>query len=99
MEKSEKQKLAHDSLLKEIHNIDHITEMHTQIVILISGALIAFASSHLNSPTVVYVLSVFGVLISIEWILKVVRHRHIFRTSYDKLTELQRNLDIDALRP
>jgi len=99
VEKSEKQKLAHDSLLKEIHNIDHITEMHTQIVILISGALIAFASSHLNSPTVVYVLSVFGVLISIEWILKVVRHRHIFRTSYDKLTEPQRNLDIDALRP
>lgn len=99
MEESEKQKLAHDSLLKEIHNIDHITEMHTQIIILISGALIAFVSSHLSSPTVVYVVSIFGTLISIEWILKVVRHRRIFRTSYDKLTELQRSLGIDALRP
>lgn len=99
MEESEKQKLAHDSLLKEIHNIDHITEMHTQIVILISGALIAFVSSHLSSATVVYAVSMFGILISIEWILKVVRHRRIFRTSYDKLTELQRNLGINALRP
>jgi len=99
MEASEKQKLAHDSLLREIHNIDRITEMHAQIVIFISAALIAFVSSQLRSPKVVYVGSILGILICIEWILKVVRHRYIFRTSYDKLIELQRNLGIDALRP
>jgi len=99
MEASEKKKLAHDSLLREIHNIDRITEMHAQIVIFISAALIAFVSSQLKSPKVVYLGSITGILICIEWILKVIRHRRIFRTSYDKLTELQQNLGIDALRP
>ncbi len=99
MEESEKQKLAHDSLLKEIHNIDRITEMHSQIVLAITAALIAFASYRLNSPPAVYIVSFLGFFISIEWILKIIRHRQIFRTCHDKLTELQSNLGIDALRP
>lgn len=98
MERSEKQKLAHDSLLSEIHNIDNITEQHTQTVVAITAALIAFVTQ-LKSPTAVYIVSIFGILLAIEFILKVIRHRRIFRTSYDKLTKLQFDLGIDALRP
>lgn len=79
MERSEKQKLAHDSLLQEIYNIDNITEKHAQTVLAISAALIVFVSSKLNSPKVVYVVSILGSLICIEWILKIKRHRDIFR--------------------
>ncbi len=99
MEICEKQKLAHDSLLREIHNIDNITETHAQTVIAISAGLLAFVSSKLDSPKVVYVGSILGSLICIEWILKIKRHRDIFRATYDKLTELQCDLGIDALRP
>ena len=99
MEESKKQELAHDSLLKEIHNIDHITEMHSQIVLAITAALIVFVSYQLDSPPAVYVVSLLGFFISIEWILKIIRHRQIFRTCHDKLTELQSDLGIDALRP
>ena len=96
---SEKQKIAHATLLKEIHNIDHITEMHSQIVLAIMAALIIFTSYQLNSPPAVYTISFVGSFVSIEWILKVTRHRSIFRTCYDKLTTLESNLGIDALRP
>ena len=95
----EEQKLAHDTLLKEIHNIDHITEMHSQIVLAIMAALIIFGSYQLKSPPAVYLISFVGVFISIEWILKLIRHREIFRTCHDKLTKLEKNLGIDALRP
>jgi H+/gluconate symporter-like permease len=94
-----KVKLAHDSLLKEIHNIDHITEMHAQIVIAIQAALIAFVSSKLESPEVICIGSFLGILICIEWILKVVRHRHIFRESHDKLEDLEISIGIEGLRP
>ncbi len=99
MEICEKQKLAHDSLLREIHNIDNITETHAQTVMVISAALIAFVSSKLDSPKVVYMGSILGSLICIEWILKIKRHRDIFRATYDKLAELQYSLGIDAFRP
>jgi hypothetical protein len=95
---TEVQKIAHDTLLKEILNIDHITEMHSQIVLAIMAALIIFASYQLKSPPAVYLISFVGVFISIEWMLKVIRHRSIFRKCYEELTTLESNLGIEALR-
>jgi uncharacterized membrane protein HdeD (DUF308 family) len=99
MDKSDKQKLAHDSLLKEILNIDEIAEKHSDIIIGISGILIGILATQSPSPEEALMISVFGILLSIEWILKLIRHRLIFRTSYDKLVNLQKDIGIDALRP
>ena len=63
MEESEKQKLAHDTLLKEIHNIDHISEMHSQIALAIMAALIIFTSYQLKSPPALYMVSFVGFLL------------------------------------
>ena len=99
-EKSEKQKLEHDTLLKEVHNIDHISEMHSQIALAIMAALIIFSSYQLKSPLAVLMISLIGFCITIVWILKIIRHRKIFRTCYKKLTDLERlHLHINALRP
>lgn len=99
MDADEKTKIAHETLLREIHNIDDITEKHAQIVIAISAALVAFTSTHWPSPKVVYLIAVFGIFICLEWIFKITRHRNIFRSCHDKLTELEKNIGIDALRP
>lgn len=94
-----KDEIAHETLLKELHNVDQLVETHSQIVLAILAALIAFVSSQFANGPLVYFISVFGILISLEWLLKVIRHRMMFRKSHDKLTDLQDRLGIDALRP
>jgi heme exporter protein D len=97
MKTEEKQKLAHETLLKEIHNIDEIAESHSRIIIIISSALIVYAVS--QQPGTSNIIAVLGILIAIEWILKIVRHRKVFRTCHDKLSKLEKEIGIDAIRP
>jgi hypothetical protein len=42
---SDEDKIAHDALLRELHNIDGIVEKHAELIIATSGALIAFAAT------------------------------------------------------
>jgi hypothetical protein len=70
-----------------------------KIALAIMAALIIFTSYQLKSPPAVYMVSFVAFFISIVWILKIIRHRQIFRTCHDKLTKLESNLGIDALRP
>jgi len=93
------QKIAHESLLRELHNIDQIVETQTQIVIIIIAALVGFVSVHLDSSKEVFLISIFGLLISIGWVLQLLRYRYVFLEIYKKITELQRIIGIDAIRP
>jgi ssDNA-binding Zn-finger/Zn-ribbon topoisomerase 1 len=46
-----KDEIAHETLLKELHNVDQLVETHSQIVLAILAALIAFVSSQFaNGP-------------------------------------------------
>ena len=98
MTQDEKDKLAHETLLREIHNIDNIAEMHARTVILIIVALFAFVSQ-IHSAVGIYIAASVGMAVSFEMLLKVWRHRTIFRTCHDKLTQLEGNIEIDAIRP
>jgi hypothetical protein len=53
MNEDEKMRIWHDTLLSEIHNIDDIAEKHTQVVMAISAALVAFASAQWSARKVV----------------------------------------------
>ena len=92
-------KIAHETLLREVHNIDRITETHTSIIVAILAALIAVTLSQLTSTLSILLASVAGIGISAEMILKVIRHRTIFRSTYERLEKLERALGINALRP
>jgi len=98
MNEDDKQKIAHDSLLREMHNIDDITEKHSQIVLAISAALIVFASTNLYCKKAIQLISFFGISIGIIWILKTIRHRMIFRECHEKLSILGCVLRINAIR-
>ena len=93
-------KIKYDSLLREIHNIDHITEIHSSTVITISSGLIAFAAYNSHSIPVVIATSVLGICVATLWFLKTLRHRDIFRYCYDQLSALEFNgVRISAFRP
>ena len=98
MTQAEQDKLAHETLLREIHNIDNITETHARTVILIIVALFAFVSQ-IDSAIGIYIASFVGMAVSFEMLFKVWRHRKIFRECHDKLTELEDNIGIHAIRP
>jgi hypothetical protein len=96
---TDKQKVSHDVLYRELHNLDNLVEKHAELVLAISAALFAFASAHLNSPPVVWLASAFGFAAAVEWILKIVRHRRLFRSAHEKLGTLETQIGIDTLRP
>jgi hypothetical protein len=96
---SRRDEIAHETLLKELHNIDNLAETHSRIVLIISAALLAFASTQLADLTIVAFVALFGIFVSVEWLLKIIRHRKVFRSTHDKLTRLERQLGIDAVRP
>ena len=99
MDDDEKKRISHATLLSEIHKVDDIAEKHAQIIIAISAALVAFASAHWAAKMVVTLVAAFGILVCVEWIFKITRHREIFQTCYEKLVAVERQIGINALRP
>ncbi len=91
------QKITHDTLLSELHNIDDLAERHTQVVLFISAALIAYSS--LKQPDQIIIIAILGALVSLEWMLKVLRYRQIFRSVHDRLSTLEQQMGVNALRP
>lgn len=96
----EKVRLQYDALLRELHNIDHITEIHTATVIAISAALLAFVANNPENFMGMILIALVGLAISIEWMLKLQRHRQIFDDVLQRLRELQnREGFLNGLRP
>lgn len=99
MTPEDKNKLSHEAILKELHKADDLVEMHSGLIIAISGAAFGFAATHLEQIHVVSFTAVFGILVAIEWILKIIRHRQIFMAALNNLRDVENNLDIKTARP
>src|SRR5690348_5763024 len=99
MTNDEKNKLAHEALYRELHQIDDLVEKHAQLVLAISAALFVFAGAHLHSPIIIWFAATFGVVSAGEWILKIVRHRRIFRVAHENLAKVELSIGIKTLRP
>jgi hypothetical protein len=95
----EAQKFAHETLMAELHKADDLVETHSGLVIGISGAAMGFTATQLQKPRVVTVVAIFGVLVVIEWLFKIARHRQIFRSARARLVALDAALGIDTVRP
>jgi hypothetical protein len=78
MNDDEKNTLSHEALLRELLHIDNLVEKHSQLVIVISGAVFGFAATRLDNHAVVYLAAAFGIATALEWILKIRRHYKIF---------------------
>jgi len=91
-------RIAYETALKEFHNIDNLVETHSRIILIISAALFAFVSSKTDDAALVVFVALFGILICIIWMLKVIRHRRIFREAHGKLKRLEKKMGIDAVR-
>ena len=101
MKDSDLLKLRHDTLLREVHNMDCIVEMHSSIVVVVSGTMWAFVhvASNLHNGALVKMISVFGIVVVVEWVFKLSRHKNISDTCMERLRDLEGVLEIDALRP
>jgi hypothetical protein len=97
--KTEKKEFVHEALVKEMHKADDLAETHSVLVVTISGAAFAFAATQLEIPKVVYFVTAFGLLVAIEWFLKLKRHDEIFSTARDRLVKIEKDLDITTARP
>jgi hypothetical protein len=98
MTQFDKDKLAHESLLMELHNIDGIAETFARTAILINTALIAFISQVGTYCAICWISFFIGGLISGLMIFKAYRHRTIFVDCYKKIRDIEKNLKINAVR-
>jgi hypothetical protein len=96
---TEKLEFAHEALLKEMHKADDLAETHSTLVVTISGAAFAFAVTQLENTTVVISVAVFGILVALEWLLKIIRHNQIFVAARNKLVAVEGQLRITTARP
>lgn len=90
-------RLAHESLLKELHNIDNIAEEFFRTSIFINAALLAFIST-LRTQQAILISFIVGLAISIVMIFKAYRHRHIFVFCYKRIKNLEKRLGTEAVR-
>lgn len=90
-------RLAHESLLRELHNIDGIAETFARTAILVVVALMAFVSAVRTQDAILVSFSI-GLLISGLMVFKASRHRKIFVECYKRITSLQKSLGINAIR-
>jgi hypothetical protein len=49
-DKFEKEKIAYDALLRDIHTIDQVAEVHARTVIITLSGLLAFVVGFVRSP-------------------------------------------------
>lgn len=96
---TEEQKIQHETLTSTLQHFDSLVEQHSGIILIISAALLGFASSHLDSPIVVYLVSGFGIVAAVEWLLKITRHKQIFSDAHNKLVKLEDALLFKTARP
>jgi len=91
--------IAHETALKELHNVDGLVETHSRMILVISAALLAFSLSTVTNREMVPYIAIFGILIALEWILKIVRHRDIFLHCLERIRTIETKIGIDAIRP
>lgn len=85
--------------LRELHSIDTIVEMHSGIVLALSAGLLAFVASNTRNFVLVVITSAFGLLITVEWFCKLLRHKEIFDKCFKGVKETQQKTGIKARRP
>lgn len=95
MSPDEKNKLSHEAILKELHKADDLVETHSGLIIAISGAALGFAATHLEQSNIIYFVASFGILVAIEWILKIIRHQQIFMAALGQLREVENSNKLD----
>jgi len=78
-------------LLSEMHNIDKVAETHAQIIVAIMSVLLIFLFK--ENP---FLACIIGGGLSIEFLFKAIRHRHILRTTNRKIRNVEWRLAIDA---
>ena len=93
------EQIALETVLKEMHKADDLVETHSQLVITVSGAAFGFAATRLDQPLVVYFVSFFGLLVAIEWLLKIRRHRQISSAARTRWSAMDAALKIETVRP
>ena len=103
MTQDERDKIAHESLLREMQHADNEAETHARTVILIIVGLLAFVShfafvSENRSVLATYIASSVGIVVSLELLLKLWRQRAIVRDCHNKLTRVEKRIGIKAIR-
>ena len=103
MTQDEKDKLAHESLLREIQHVDNEAETHARTVILIIVGLLAFVShfafvAESRSVLATYIASGVGIVVSLELLLKLWRERTIVRDCHEELAKVEERIEIQAIR-
>lgn len=94
---SEEDKIAHETLLKEIHLVDNLLETHANImIVLISGML--FFLFKIESKTAMEILSIVGFFVSLEFFCHTYRFKHIAKSANDRLKEIEKRIGIDTTR-
>jgi len=94
---SDEDKIAHETLLKEIHLIDNLLETHANImIVLISGML--FFLFKIESKIAMNILSVVGFIVSLEFFAHTYRLKHIAKSATERLIEIEKRIGIDTTR-
>lgn len=103
------EKLLHESLLAEAHNIDQITETHARTILSLSGAI--FAAGYLtydsseSANSLFYWIAGLGFTVGALWMVKIRRHRQILGVTLDRLRKLHKKFGFkeeftfDGVRP
>jgi hypothetical protein len=89
-------KIIADTALKEMHNIDKITEQHAGIIMALMAAIFAFIVVAISqgkiSNLAVYVVSGLGIVLAGELGVKAWRHRNIFLNANDTLKKVEEKI-------
>lgn len=94
---SEKDKIAHEVLLKEIHLVDNLLETHANImIVLISGLL--FLVFKIELKIAMYILSILGFAVSLEFFCHIYRFKKIAQSATDRVIEIEKRIGIDTRR-
>jgi hypothetical protein len=94
---SEKDKIARETLLEEIHVVDNLLETHANIMIVLISAMFFFIFK-IESTTAKYILSALGFAVSLEFFLHIYRLKDIAKSATKRLKRIEKRMGIDTAR-
>ena len=94
---SEEDKIAHETLLSEIHLVDNLLETHANIMIVLISAMLFFIFQ-IQTKIAMEILSIVGFFVSLEFFSHTYRLKHIAKSACDRLKEIEKRIGIDTAR-
>jgi len=94
---SDKDRMAHETLLKEIHLVDNLLETHANIMIVLISGMLYFIFK-IESVIAAKILSVLGLAVSLEFFCHIYRLKHVAKSAMERLIEIEKRIGIDTGR-